>query len=40
MVKILMMSAKLAVPDFLKIKMFKNKGYDVIIIDYNVTSKV
>ena len=35
-----MISEKLAVPGFLKIKMFKNKGYGVIIIDYDVTNKV
>ena len=35
-----MMSEKLIVPGFLKIKMFKNKGYDVTIIDYDVTNKV
>ena len=39
MVKILIMSAKLATPDFLKLKIQKNKGYDVIIIDYDVTNK-
>ena len=39
MVKILIMSAKLATPDFLKLKIQKNKDYDVIIIDYDVTNK-
>ena len=32
-----MMSAKLATPDFLKIKVFQNKGYEVIIPVYDVT---
>ena len=40
MVTILMTSAKLATPDFLKIKIFQNKGYDVIIPAYNVTNKI
>ena len=35
-----MMSAKLATPGLLKIKMFQNKGYDVIIPDYDVTNKI
>ena len=35
MVTILMMSAKLATPGFLKIKMFRNKDYNVIIPDYS-----
>ena len=39
MVTILMMSAKLATPGLLKIKIFRNKGYDVIIPDYDVTNK-
>ena len=39
MVKILMMSAKEASAGLLKIKMFQNKGYDVIIPDYVVTNK-
>ena len=39
-VTILMMSAKLASPGLLKIKIFQNKGYDVIIPDYNVTNKI
>ena len=34
---ILMMWVKLATTDLLKIKIFWNKGYDVIILDYNVT---
>ena len=39
MVKILMMSAKMATLDLLKIKIFQNKGYDVISSVYDVTSK-
>ena len=40
MVTILMMSAKLATPGLVKIKIFRNKCYDVIIPDYDVTGKV
>ena len=40
MVTILMMSAKLATPGLLKIKIFRNKGYDLIILDYDVTNKI
>ena len=40
MVKILRMSAKVATPGFLKIKIFRSKGYDVIILDYDVTSNI
>ena len=40
MVTILMMSAKLATPGLLKIKVFQNKGCDVIIPDYDVTIKI
>ena len=32
------MSAKLATPGFLKIKLFRKKGYDVIIPNYDVTN--
>ena len=39
MVKILMMSTKLATPAFLKIKIFWNNDYDVIIFVYDVTKK-
>ena len=35
-----MMSAKLATPGLLKIKIFQNKAYDVIINDYEVTKKI
>ena len=37
MVAILIMSAKMATPDLLKIKVFWNKVYDVIISDHDVT---
>ena len=36
MVTILMMST----PDFLKTKIFRNKGYDVIIPDYEIINKI
>ena len=39
-VTILMMSTKLATPGLLKTKAFRNKGYDVIILDYDVTNKI
>ena len=39
MVAILIMSAKLATLDLLKIKAFRNKGYEVIISVHYVTSK-
>ena len=35
-----MMSARLAIPDFLEIKIFQSKGYDVIILDYGITNKI
>ena len=31
-----MMSREFAIPGLLKIKVFQNKGYDVIVIDYDV----
>ena len=40
MVTILMMSAKMATPGLLKIKVFWNKGYDVIIYVHDVTNKI
>ena len=40
MVTILMMSAKLAPPGLVKIKIFQKEGYDVIIPDFDVTSKM
>ena len=39
MVTILVISAKLATPSLLKIKVFLNKGYDVIISVHDVTNK-
>ena len=39
MIKILMMSAKLATPGLLKLTIYKHKDYDVIIVDYDVTNK-
>ena len=36
----LMMSAKLATLGLLKIKVFWNKGYDVMISSHNVTNKI
>ena len=35
-----MMPAKMATPGLLKIKVFWNKGYDVIIFVYDVTNKI
>ena len=35
-----MISAKMATPGLLKITVFWNKGYDVIIYVYDVTSKI
>ena len=40
MVTILMISAKMATLDFLKIKVFLNKGYDVITSVHDVTNKI
>ena len=40
MVTILMMSVKLTTPGFLKINPFRNKSYDVIILDYYVTNTI
>ena len=37
---ILIMSAKMATPGLLKITVFKNKGYDVIIPVDNVSNKI
>ena len=39
MVTILMMSAKMATPGLLKIRVFWKKGYDVIISVHDVTNK-
>ena len=38
--KILMISAKSVTPGLLKTKIFKNKGYEVIIVDHEVTNKI
>ena len=35
-----MMSAKMATPDLLKIKVFWTKGYDVIVYVYDVSNKI
>ena len=40
MVTTLMMSAKMATLGLLKIKVFWNKGYDVIIYVHDVTNKI
>ena len=40
MVTVLMMSTKLATPGLDKIKIFQNKGYDVIVPDFDVTNKI
>ena len=40
MVTILMTSAKKATPGLLKIKIFLNKSYDVIIFVHNLTNKI
>ena len=40
MVAILMMSAKLATPRLLKVKLFQNKGYGVIDSVHDVTNKI
>ena len=40
MVKILKMSAKLATPDLLKIKVFRKNGYGVIISFNDLSNKI
>ena len=40
MVKILMMSARMATPGLLKIKIFLKKAYDVIIFAHDVTKTI
>ena len=40
MVAVLMMSAKLASLGLLKIKVFWNKGYDVVISIHDVTNQI
>ena len=39
MVKILMMSEKIATPRLLKIKVFSNNGYYILIFVYDVINK-
>ena len=39
-VMILKMSAKLAALGLLRIRLFRNEGYDVIIYDHDVNSKI
>ena len=40
LVTILTISAKFATPGLLKTKIFRNKGYDVLNSDYDVTNKI
>ena len=40
MVTILMMSANMATPVLLKIGVFRNKGYDVIISVHDLTNEI
>ena len=40
MVTILVMSAKLTSPGLLKIEIFQNNGYNIIIPDYEVIKKI
>ena len=40
MVTILMMSVKITTPGLLKIRVFWNNGYDVIIYVYDATNKI
>ena len=40
MVTVLMMSTKMATPSLLKIKFFRNRGYDIIISVHDVTNKI
>ena len=35
-----MMPAKMSTPGFLKIKVFWNKGYDVIVYVFDITNKI
>ena len=39
MVTILMLTGKLATPGVPKIEIFQNKGYDVMVSDYDITNK-
>ena len=40
MVKTLITSANLATPGLLKVRIFENKNYDVIIVEYYVINKI
>ena len=40
MVAILMMSAKMTTPGLLRISIFQNKSYDIIIFVHDVTNKI
>ena len=40
MVIILAISAKLATPGLPKIEIFRNKNYDVVILDYDVNNRI
>ena len=40
MVTILMMSAKITTPDLLKIRLFGNNSYDVMIFAHDVTNNI
>ena len=40
MVTILVISVKLPTSGLLKIKIFQNKGYNVVVLDYDVTNKI
>ena len=40
MLTVLMMSAKITTPDHLKIRVFRNNGYDVIIFVHDVAIKI
>ena len=40
MITALMMSVELTSPGLLKLKGFRKKSYDVIILDYNVINKI
>ena len=39
MLTILILSAKMATPSLLKVNVFSNKGYDVIIHVHDITNK-
>ena len=35
-----MMSGRLATQGLLRLKIFQNKGYDIMIVDYEVTNRI